>query len=144
MTNSQEERKYFWNKLKEILKEANSPFKIKIQKQYGEDRHFATIKFDKREFFINFMTKDGEVNIGTYINAEIKTKLLEMQADIEKVLGQRIIFKNGPRKEDIQTVVMKYDVIVNDRDNYEQLLRNNIKSMTAFIKLIDLAIFLAN
>lgn len=145
MTNTEEQRKLFWELFDEILLENGEPFKISYQNKRNEIKHNGAVN----KHFTNtpsgtaidlgFNLRKGVFRVNFYIpdlNIDLKNKLLANKEQINSMITLPLLWENGDKNESVLRPSVYFNFIQNDVDDYRRVIE---ESLPTIMELINVA-----
>ena len=138
MTSAEQERKYFWKLMQQMLEKRGNPFKIKPAYTSGKPRHYAGIcNGNGTSLSVDFLATEGILRIELYIanNSNLYDILKENKETLEKILGFSILFTDGEKNEEVKWVKKEWRFEPYQWDEYRMVLEQALPDMIKFVEV---------
>ena len=144
MTNTQTERKFFWNAYQETLMENGEPFSLKFfYDSNGAFRHYAHVNASRfpanRCICIEFTPQCGRVRYGVYLENDVETfnHLFYYKGRIEDELGFPCHWEYGTKGENARRIYCEKEIIAFNRDSYIDAIDESLLRLLKFAEVFD-------
>lgn len=142
MSNTQMERKFFWNRYQETLMENGEPFSLHLN--YYPDgtlRYYAQLNSmpSNRCISIDFLLQRRKLRYGIYLDNDVAfyNFLLEQKEKIEAILGFHCDWKHGEKGKNTRRIVCEQEIIPYDHDSYMEAIEESMVRLTKFIQVFE-------
>lgn len=139
MTNTQAERKYFWNAYHETLLENGEPFSLKFfYDTDGQFRHYAHVDMDRssanRCICIEFTPQCRRVRYGVYLENDVKLFdfLFKYKESIESRLGFGCHWEHGTKGKNARRIYCEKEIVPYDRESYLDAIDETMPRLLKF------------
>lgn len=147
MTNTEEQRKLFWELFDEILLENGEPFKISYQNKKNEIKHNGAVNKDFTNtpsgtaIDLGFNLRKGVFRVNFYIpdlNIDLKNKLLVNKEQINSMITLPLLWEKGEKNELVLRPSVYFNFIQNDVDDYRRVIEESLPTIIEFINVANM------
>ena len=144
MSNTQMERKFFWNRYQETLMQNGEPFSLKLNcDRDGTLRHYAYV--NARHFTANrcvcieFTPQCGRVRYGVYLENEVQLFdcLFEQREAIESLLGFNCNWERGTKGKNTRRIFCEQEIVLGDYSSYFTAIEESMVRLTKFVQVFE-------
>ena len=147
MTNTEEQRKLFWELFDEILLENGEPFKISYQNKKNEIKHNGAVNkhftntpsgtaidlgfnFGKGIFRVNFYIPERKTSL--------RDNFINNKEQIESMITKTLLWENGSQNENVLRPSVYFEFIKNDVDDYRRVIEESLPTIIEFINVANM------
>lgn len=146
MTNTEEQRKLFWELFDEILLENGEPFKISYQNKKNEIKHNGAVNKDFTNtpsgtaIDLGFNLRKGVFRVNFYIpdvNIKLKNKFTSNKEQIDSMITLPLLWERGEKNELVLRPSVYFNFIQNDVDDYRRVIEESLPTIIEFINVAN-------